>query len=302
MRAAATRWWCALLVVGCQPSPGPPAPPPDPAPRPAVTVEAARDYVGLVVTDQTVELTPRLAGRVANVTVRLGDGVKAGQVVAALDIRALQADLEAARAALRAARADVERMRLELAEAHEKSGRTNKLKEFVSQEELSGASYREKLAEARLGRARADVASAEARVRQEEVAVADAEIRAPFDGVVAARYVDPGASVTPAVPIVRIIASNRLLVRFALPEDQARSLRPGDPVRVGVDTLGASFEGTVRRVSPEVDAAARLVFAEAQLVVPGEWQGKVPAGVAARVYRPRRARARRPSYRRARKS
>src|SRR5262245_54961044 len=149
------RWWCAVFLVGCQSSPIAPEVAPVPAPKAAPRVEAARDFVGVIVAEKVVEVTPRLAGRVAEVKDRLGDEVRAGQIVAALDARALRADLDAARAALGAARTDVDRVRLEVDESREKSGRAGKLKEYVSQEELSGVRYREKQAETRLERARA---------------------------------------------------------------------------------------------------------------------------------------------------
>jgi RND family efflux transporter MFP subunit len=258
---------------------------PAPAPPRSAAAEPEPEYVGVVVADKAAQVTAQRDGRLAEVRVRVGDHVQKGQSLAALDVRTLRLDLDAARAAAESAKAEAERSHLDLSELREKAARAGKLKEreAVSQEEAAGARYQERQAEARWQRAKADAAGAEARARQVEVALTDAEIRAPFDGVVSARYVDPGASVTTVTPIVRLIAADKVWVRFALPEERARALAAGAKVSVRLDTLGATFDGTVENVAPEVDTAARLVFAEARLDLPEAWQKKVPPGAAVRV-------------------
>jgi len=92
---------------------------------------------------------------------------------------------------------------------------------------------------------------------------ADAEIRAPFDGIVTARYLDPGAHVTSTTPIVRIISASDLFVRFAVSVERARALRVGRPVLV---TGGAApIHGAIEKVAPEIDAASRMVVVEARV-------------------------------------
>jgi RND family efflux transporter MFP subunit len=280
------RWLWLLVLVACQERV---AAPPDAdaaaAPRRVVAAEPEAEYVGVIVAEKTASVTAQREGRLAEVKVRIGDRVTKGQSLAALDVRALRLDLDAARATADSARAESERARLDLAELREKAGRTGKLKEkeIISQEEASGSRYQEKQAEARWQRAKADAAGAEARARQVDVALTDAEIRAPFDGVVSARFVDPGATVSPATPIVRLIAADKLWVRFAVPEERARTLGAGTKVRVKVETLSTTFDGAVESISPEVDTASRLVFTEARLDIPDAWQKKVPPGVAVRV-------------------
>ncbi len=50
-----------------------------------------------------------------------------------------------------------------------------------------------------------------------------------------------------------------------------------------MEILGATFDGAVESVSPEIDTASRLVFAEARLDLPEAWQTKVPPGATVRM-------------------
>ena len=62
----------------------------------------------------------------------------------------------------------------------------------------------------------------------------DAQIVAPFDGTIAARYVDSGANVSRSTPIVRVISPASLVIRFAVPEEQAADIAVGREVMVHV--------------------------------------------------------------------
>lgn len=213
---------------------------------------------------------------------RTGDRVRAGEIVASIDTPGLLAEVDAAAAALEVVRAEAERVRLDASHTRETLARTDELRAYVSAQETSTARYQAKNADARHRRARADVLVAEARVKQAEQRQADTELRAPFDGVVAARYADPGAVVNTTAPIVRLIAAENPRVRFAVPERDAAMLSPGDGVQVRIDGFAATVPATVETVAPEVDAAAGLVFVEARFA-DGVTAGQVPLGVMVRV-------------------
>jgi RND family efflux transporter MFP subunit len=265
-------------------TPAPPSPPPSPPPAPpSPPPSAPADYLGVVVAQQAVDVQARLDGRLATIAVRVGDVVAQDQVLATIDVRAQHGDLLVARAALKAAVAGEDKAKIEEQQARERLGRAGKLSNVISAEELATARYNERLAKAQVESARAGVAQAYARVKQLELELSEAEIRAPFAGVVAARNADPGALVHANTPLVRLISGDALWVRFAIPEDQGRTLTRGATVKVAVTTLAAAFDAVVESVAPEIDPAARMIFAEARLTVPPEWQGKIPAGVEARV-------------------
>ena len=143
---------------------------------------------------------------------------------------------------------------------------------IVSKEEQAQVGYAAKAAAARAASAGSGAAERAARVEQLKTLLAETQLKAPFTGVVAARYADPGTYVRPGMPIVRIISSSELKVRFAVPEEDAKGIRAG---RSFVATLdGRQIAATVSAIAPEVEASSRMVF------VDGTVQG-VAAGEAA---------------------
>jgi RND family efflux transporter MFP subunit len=244
--------------------------------------------LGVLLANESVDLTPRSDGRVERMHVRLGDRVARGALVATLDTRAIRRELAIGEAQLEQSRAEVSKAELDLAEANERLERRQApLREgiqTVSGEELSGAAFRSKQAVPQLGAARARVAERKARVEQLRQQVADAELRAPFDGVVAARYVDAGAMVGARSPIVRIISSGELWVRFAAAEEQVVSLKPGRALRVQVSGVAQPMSGVIEKVAPEIDAASRMVFAEARLRAPEGVEKNLLSGRVGRVF------------------
>jgi RND family efflux transporter MFP subunit len=256
-----------------------------PAKKPVEEPAAPKDYLGVIVAPQVVDVAARLDARIAELKVRVGDHVAKDAPIAVLDVRAQEADLVVQKAALKAAQAAENHARVELSQARDKLERDTKLKaaNAIAEEEVAIAKYQEKLAEANVENTRAGTNQADARVKQLQIELSDAVIKAPFDGVVAVTYADPGALVHASSQIVRLISGDRLWVRFAVPEEQARALAQGAAVKVAVPTLNTDFDGKIESVAPEVDPAARMIFSEARLTIPDEWKSRVPAGSVARV-------------------
>ena len=232
------------------------------APAPTIDDDVGADdataagFLGVVLAGQTVELGPRADARVEQVFVKPGDPVRRGTRIAQMDVRALRADLALARATLANARRRLAR-RVPLANG------------VISPEEL--------------GDARAQVIERQTRVRQIREAIADASIPAPFDGQVAQRYVDPGGMAGPNRPVVRLLSGDDVRVRFAIPEQRLGEVAVGSGVRVQVRGLDVPLAGVVESVAPEVDAAARMIFAAARLEVPVRLAARVSSGMIARV-------------------
>jgi RND family efflux transporter MFP subunit len=266
-------------------APGPVALAPLVAPvesRPAET-----GMLGVVLAQESVDLVPKLEGRLDQVHVRLGDHVARGALIASLDTRSIQRDMAMGEAQLEAARTDVSKAELELAEAQDRLARRRAPLQAgipaVSGDELAVAEFRFKQAGPSLAAARAHVAERQARVDQLKQSIEDAVVRAPFDGVVAARFVDPGAVVGSHTPVVRLISSSDLWVRFAVPEETAARLSVGLPVRVRVGGADQVLSGIIEKVAPEVDAASRMIFAEARLQAAGGTKARRLSGGVARV-------------------
>lgn len=241
-------------------------------------------FLGVVVATHTVDLAPKVNGRVESVHVRLGERVNANAPIATLDTAALRHDLKMGEAKLGVARAEEAKAQTELRQLEEELEAFTTLSQSgnVSAKELSAAQHRSEAASASLEAARARVAEAEAQVLQLKQTLADAYVRAPFSGVVSDRFVDPGAMVGPLVPIVRLVSADNLRVRFAVPEQSAGEIRTGMAVQAQVSSADAQLNAVVENVAPEVDIASRMIIAEAK-VESGETKKAIPSGTVVRV-------------------
>ena len=256
------------------------APPPRPAPA------ARKGWVGVIISRETVDVTAESPGRLSAVYVQIGDTVRPGDRIASLDTRLAQQDLEMARSSLRAAEADAERADAEMKEARARHERRQANPGLFSKEDLAEVELRARTAVSALEVAQARVSEQRARVRQLQTTLGQSEIRAPFAGRVAERFVDPGALVGPGTPIARLISGGDLMVRAAVPPEEARRLSPGSRVTARVRDLGIAVPGRIERIAPEVDTASQMVFVEARLEPTPQMQGRLQTGLVVDVLTP----------------
>jgi membrane fusion protein (multidrug efflux system) len=112
--------------------------------------------------------------------------------------------------------------------------------------------------------ARAEWEVARARVDLARVDLERTRIRAPFDGVVGQRRVDPGAPVEEEDALTRIDAVDRLQLTFAISDDGLPFARPGMRVNAWVRPYpGEKFPGEVFFVSPSLDPTNRRIWVKA---------------------------------------
>jgi RND family efflux transporter MFP subunit len=248
------------------------------------TTEAG--FLGVVVALRTAELSARFDGTLERLDVQVGDHVKGGTPIARLDGRSIARDLAMAEAALRVAEADHDRLVTELEDASDRRARLHLIPDLVAREQLAAAESQEKTASARLRGSVAELAGKRARTDQLREMLRDTQIVAPFDGTVAARYVDSGATVSRSAPIVRLISPTSLVVRFAVPEEQAAGVVVGRAVTVRVASLDLTAAAVIESIVPEIDAALRMVVVEARLAANGGRTTTIPSGAVARVLFP----------------
>ena len=141
----------------------------------------------------------------------------------------------------------------------------------MSDQELTALRSQVKVLEAEIGAAKAQKASAQARVSLYREQITDARLVAPFDGAISERFLDPGSSVQPNIPILRLVRRGPLRVRFRVPERDLRHLRTGSELRVTTQATGArEFSGELERVSAEVSRTDRTLAAEGLLAAEHE--------------------------------
>lgn len=301
--AVRTRLGAALsagLLLGCaaeEPAATPPAAT-ESSERAALAdpvLPGARGYVAVIAARDATDVSTELSGRVSDIHVQLGDRVDAGQLLATIDDRIAREELAVAQATQRAAQATRDTARVELAEAEGNLERERALaaQGTSAQADLERAGFALDKAKAALARAEAALSEQNARLGQLRARVGSARITAPYAGTVSMRYVDPGTTVAPGTAIVRLIASDDLWVKFAVPSDDAARLVVGQRVRVEVEPVRVAVEAVVRHIAPELEPASQMIVAEAKLddavseIQPDTGTGRVAAlkaGQAARVH------------------
>jgi RND family efflux transporter MFP subunit len=198
-------------------------------------IAAMLEATGVAEPLQQAMLSTRLMGSVVSVSVREGEVVRAGQELARIDAR----DLEAKRVQAEAAIAEAEAMHRD---ALTQAGRFRALY-------ADSAVTKSQLDQVETGLARAEAGLRAARAGAEELAAtaAYAAIRAPFAGVVTKRLVDPGTFVAPGAPLLTVEDHSRLRIRATVPPEAARALRPGDTLEAAIEEspVHAVIEGIV---------------------------------------------------------
>ncbi len=194
--------------------------------------------------------------RVASVAVEVGDEVKAGDALLVLDTRTLAMDVRAAEAAL--AQADAN---LQVAAANARRG------ERLKREQLIAAADADQLIAGEIT-GKAQKQSAQAQLDAARLRLDFATLRAPDDGVVSARLVQPGQVVGAGAELLRLIRDGRLEWRAELPEADLVRVQPGMAVQLR-GPAGEPIAGTVRKVSPALDAQSRTGTVYADLPAPG---------------------------------
>ncbi|TKS53564.1 efflux RND transporter periplasmic adaptor subunit [Luteimonas yindakuii] len=220
--------------------------------------EVTRDVVasGAVEAWEEVSVGVELSGlRVASVDVEVGSVVAAGDVLLRVDDRTLASQLAQSDASVREAQTNLETARRRAARVRELAD-----ERLVALQDAEQAEAERDNAQARLNTA---IASRDAARVQRDFTV----VRAPVSGVVSARSVQPGQVVGAGGELLRLIRDGRLEWRAELAEGDLMSVGTGTPVQV--DTPTGPVAGTVRTVSPALDAQRRTGTVYVDLPDPG---------------------------------
>jgi RND family efflux transporter MFP subunit len=194
-------------------------------------------------------LEVKVSGRIQEMPLRLGQAVKAGDLVARLDAGEVKARLEQAQASSQQAERDWNRI-------------SSLFKgQAVTRSEYDTAESRDRLAKAAL-------AEAEAMMRY-------AEIVAPFDGVVSHQWADVGDFANPGKPLIEIEDPSSLQLEADVPESMAAYVQLGTPLAVRLDGLKNPVQGQVNEMAPSADPASRTIRIKVALAqTPGLMPGR----------------------------
>jgi RND family efflux transporter MFP subunit len=213
-------------------------------------------------------IAPYTSASVA-LAVKLGDVVTKGQVLARLDDRQLRQELDAARAQARTAQAAVTQAVVDErgAQIVARRERAAVAGNVGSPADLAAAEQAVAKARASITVARATADERATKIAQLQAHLAEMTLTARIAGSVALIYPQEGARVEEGHPVIRVIAGG-VSLKFAIPADKVGTLKPGDTVDVRVDRRPELLTATVGHISPELDAVAQMIIADADLVNP----------------------------------
>lgn len=197
---------------------------------------------------RTVALTSQVNGTVKDVPVRVGDQVKAGETLVAVDVETSEIQLRQQKATASATRA-------QLAQAESQLERSLGLAERGLTPNATVESERSSIAALK-----ANLEALEAGVAAAEVSIRNATITAPFDGVVAARSVEPGQVVGAGAALVQVVDLSAMEMTAYVPVSASPQLKAGQRVTLTVEGLGGrTFDGAVEGISPVAAQGTRTV-------------------------------------------
>ncbi|MFP2958456.1 efflux RND transporter periplasmic adaptor subunit [Myxococcus sp. 1LA] len=228
------------------------APPPTPQEVEAVSVRSSEfrttgEYLGALLSRQSVTVMPQVAGYVRRIHVRPGQQVGAGQPLVDVDARERTAALESAQAEQHSAQVNLDLAR-----------RTRARTESLFKEGLASAQELER-AVATVDAAEAVSRSATAQVAQRDVLLGFNVVRAPFAGTVGEVRVRVGDMVSATTALTSVAQADVLEVSVAVPGEQARALAPDTPLEV-LDAQGrVLITRPIFYVAPQADPSTQLV-------------------------------------------
>lgn len=228
---------------------------------------------------QEISLHSKVAGYLKNISVDVGDQVKAGQKIAELEVPELEDEFSKAQSAYQASLQDVKRAEADYAQANAVYERLQGVikdhPKLVAQQELDDARAKHDAMNGTLGAAQRRVEERQSEVNKTKTLLDYATITVPFEGIITRRYADPGAliqagtaSSTQSLPLVDLAQQDLLRLVFPVPESAAPLIQVGARVEVNVSSLDEKFAGKVSRFSGKVERNTRTMHTEVDVPNP----------------------------------
>jgi membrane fusion protein, multidrug efflux system len=225
---------------------------------------------GPVVVENQLDVAALREGVIAEIDAQPGDHVHTGQLLAKLDDRQISADVEAAAARVRSIEANLQNWKAETRVLQADLERARKLwaANVITKEELEHAQYKEEADEYETQREAESLNNARETLKSLELEKEKTRIAAPFDSVVARRYIRVGQKVAVGDRLFWVSAMAPLEVKFTLPERFLRKVREGDRLSVtSADLPGQTkYSAKVIQISPVVDPSSGTIEVLARVI------------------------------------
>lgn len=208
----------------------------------------------------------KVSGEVQQVLVREGEAVRAGQVIVRIDPSEYEAKVAQARGQMLAMRGQYENSR----QTYERN-RTLVDKGFISKTAFDNY-------QSNLDVAKANLDAAEGGLAVAQKALSDTVVKAPLDGTVAIRAVQPGEKVSPDTRLLDVVDLRTLELEAPVPTADVGRARIGQAVQLDVEGSG-HFEGKLVRINPAVSEGTRSILVYVRVDNP---EGRLRAGMFAK--------------------
>ena len=230
--------------------------------------EAASDELWGRADAKEIDINSKVAGRVVQLRVKEGDTVKQGDIIAYIDQRDLLAQKAQAEANIKALQAQVRQ-----------SGVVTDLQDSTSKSQVDTASAGLDSAQSSVSSAQAgllqtdanlaatDAAqkkleAAQAQLQQIEVSLDETEIKAPFDGVITAKYIEEGSMISLGTPLVALQDPNDNWVDFKIPETKLKDFHLGQVLTMQARDGVTRVQGTITDISRKSEFATQRATSE----------------------------------------
>ncbi len=219
-----------------------------------------------VKSETEVALSAQRTGRVVKLPVKEGDTVKAGALIAQLDLTEESVQSESVLGQSKATYQEADKNLRRMQDLFDKG--------MIAQQDLDAVKRAYEVAKTQY-----EAAQEDDRVKKDY-----SVIRAPFDGVISKKYTEVGELLMPGKQIVTIVNPNLIYVLATIDEVDVGRLRIGQPVTITVDAFpGEKFQGTIKRISPIVSGGKLETRTADVWIYFNEKQPKIKPGMSADV-------------------
>jgi membrane fusion protein, multidrug efflux system len=192
---------------------------------------------GTLKPDEEVDLSFETSGKIVGINFTEGSRIKKGDLLAKINDRPLQAQLEKLV------------VQLKMSEAKEFRQRSLLEKDAISQESYD--------------QVQTDVQSLKADINLIKARISETELRAPFDGIIGLRNLSEGSFVTSTTKIVRLTKISPLKLEFAISQKYASEIKIGYPISFFIEGFSDAFNASVYAIEPKIDLETRTIVLRA---------------------------------------
>ena len=246
----------------------------------APAAAAAPDFYqtsGPLIVENQVDVLAQREGVVERIAAEVGKRVRKGDLLAQLDDRQLSADRNAADARVKSLTEDLKHWEALDSVHNADLSRAEELWKYhvISAQQVEHDRYTAIGSKFEIARQRQDLRNSEEALRSLNLELEKTRIVAPFDGVVARRYIRQGQRIANNDRMFWVSATTQLLEKFTLPQEFVGHLASGDEVQVSAAAAGGPMHAAkIKIVSPVVDPSSGTIEVQAQVV--GEPAGLEP--------------------------